>query len=226
MKKVRKQKRLVFELTLSGLSVALILIFLLGAQFSPVMKLTFFALAGISLLLPCIAESFWGLLMSFIAGGALSLIFSPINVVPFALFFGLQVILMYICKRWLKNKWYICLPIKVVILEIGIFGIFKLYGISYIEILFDNFGWNYNYWFVMLITLPFVVAYDYLIQYGYKMLSLRLNKVVCKYTDKVKAVDKNENNAINTTQDEFNSANQNDPPTENSDNNDDPFGGM
>lgn len=226
MKKVRKQKRLVFELTLSGLSVALILIFLVGAQFSPVMKLTFFALAGISLLLPCIAESFWGLLMSFIAGGSLSLIFSPVNIVPFALFFGLQVILMYICKRWLKNKWYISLPLKVAILEIGIFGIFKLYGISYIENLFDNFGWNYNYWFVMLITLPFVVAYDYLIQYGYKVLSLRLNKVVCKYTDKVKAVDKNQNSEINTTQDGLNSANQNEPPTDNNsnDSDDDPFG--
>lgn len=221
MKRINKQKRLVFELTVSGLSVAFVLIFLVAAQFSPVLKLSFFVLAGISLLLPCIVESFWGLLMSFIAGGSLALIISPVNVVPFALFFGLQIILMYVCKRWLKNKWFISIPIKLVILEVGIYGIYRLYGISYIENLFDNFGWNYNYWFVMLITIPFVIAYDYVIQMVYKVLALRLNKVVSKYTDKVKLVNKNKSGDVVQNQ-PINMENQNG----NNDNNDDPFGEM
>lgn len=221
MKRINKQKRLVFELTVSGLSVAFVLIFLVAAQFSPVLKLSFFVLAGVALLLPCIVESFWGLIMSFLAGGSLALLISPVNVVPFALFFGLQIILMYVCKRWLKNKWFICIPIKLVVLEVGVYGIYRLYGISYIENLFSNFGWSYNYWFVMLITIPFVIAYDYAVQIGYKTLYLRLNKVVCKYTDKVKVV--NQKKSGDAVQNQpINIENQNN----NSENNDDPFGEM
>lgn len=160
--------------------------------------------------------------MSFIAGGALAIIFSPVNVVPFAMFFGLQVILMYVSKRWLKNKWFICIPLKVVVLEVGIFGIFKLYGISYIENVFNNFGWNYSYWYVLLITIPFVIAYDYFMQYGLKFLSRRLNGIVSKYTDKVKVVEKKQNN---NTQNSLDSSRQNNTSTnDNTDAGDDPFG--
>lgn len=222
MKKIRKQKRLAFELTLSAVSVAFVLVFLVGAQFSPVMKLTFFALAGISLLLPCIAESFWGLLMSFIAGGSLAIIFSPVNVVPFAMFFGLQVILMYVSKRWLKNKWFVCIPLKVIVLEVGIFGIFKLYGISYIENVFTRFGWTYSYWMVLLITIPIVIAYDYLMQYGLKFLSLRLNGIVSKYTDKVKPVEKKANKVQKDENNHFDLGQNN--SSSNNDGGDDPFG--
>lgn len=131
--------------------------------------------------------------MSFIAGGALALLFNPVNVVPFAFFFGPQVILMYICKRYLKDKWYISLPLKAILLEVGIFGIYKLYGIDYIEQFFSAIGVTYNYWFVLLITVPLLLLYDYCMGFIWRFLNRRLEKVVVKYTDKVKPNSSNNN---------------------------------
>ncbi len=189
MKKINKRKRLVFELTVSGLSAALVLIMLALAVYSPVAKLSFYVLASICLLLPCIANSLWGLCMAFIAGGSLAILFNPIGVLPFALFFGLQIILNYLSRKYLGKKWFISIPIKLIILEVGIFGIYKLYGISSIENIFNSLGWNYNYWFVMLITLPLILIYDYAIGMIWRFLDRRLNKIVTKYTDKVKKIE-------------------------------------
>lgn len=183
MKRINKRKRLVFELTVSGLSASLVLIMLALSNYSPVAKLSFFVLSGIALLLPCVVNSLWGLIMAFIAGGSLALLFNPVNVVPFAFFFGPQIILMYICKRYLTDKWYITVPLKVILLEVGVFGIYKLYGISYIESLFSSIGIEYNYWFVLLITIPLLLLYDYCMGFIWRFLNRRLEKVVAKYTE-------------------------------------------
>lgn len=119
----------------------------------------------------------------------MAILFNPIGVLPFALFFGLQIILNYLSRKYLDKKWFISIPIKLIILEVGIFGIYKLYGISSIENIFNSFGWNYNYWFVMLITLPLILIYDYAIGMIWRFLDRRLNKIVTKYTDKVKKIE-------------------------------------
>lgn len=175
-------------MTVSGLSAALVLIMLALAQYSPVAKISFFALAGVCLLLPCVADSLWSLCMAFLAGGGLAVLFNPVNVIPFVLFFGLHIILVFVCRKYLKDKWFICIPLKLVVLEVGIYGIYKLYGISYVERIFESLNWTYNYWFVLLITIPFVILYDYAIRMIWNILNRKLNKIVCKYTDRVKKI--------------------------------------
>lgn len=193
MKRTNKRKRIIFELTVSGLSTALVLIMLALAQYSPVAKISFFALAGVCLLLPCVIDSLWGLLMTYLAGGGLAVLFNPVNVLPFALFFGLHIILVYVCRKYLKDKWFICIPLKLAILEVGIYGIYRVYGLGVIENLFSSLNIPYKYWIVLLISLPFVVLYDYAIRMIWNILNRKLNKIVCKYTDKIpKYQDQNE----------------------------------
>lgn len=195
---------------MSGLSTALVLIMLALAQYLPVAKISFFALAGVCLLLPCVVDSLWGLVMAFLAGGGLAVLFNPVNVVPFALFFGLHIILVYVCRKYIKDKWFICIPLKLVVLEAGLYGIYRIYGLGTIENIFRAFNIPYKYWIVLLISLPFVVLYDYAIRIIWNILNRKLNKVVCKYTDKIKKID--------------NQDNQNNEEKPNSDNSDDLFG--
>lgn len=181
----KKNKKVAFEISIAGITTAFIVIALLGANYSPVAKLSFFAIAGVSLTLPLIAGSFWGTVMAYLAGGALSLIFSPVNVVPFAFIFGLQVIVMHLCKRFLKNKWYICIPIKLILFNVALFGVFKLYGFDSIIHAFERFGWEFKYVYAALICSPLYVLYDYAVQYVYRWLGRRLIKLV-KYNPELK----------------------------------------
>lgn len=181
----KKRKKIAFEVSIAGITTAFIVIALLGANYSPVAKLSFFALAGVALMLPLIAGSFWGSVMAYLAGGALSLIFSPVNVVPFAFIFGLQVIVMYLCKKYLKNKWYICIPIKLVLFNIALFGVFKLYGLDSIINVFERFNLEFKYVYAALIASPLYIVYDYALQYVYRWLGRRLVKIV-KYNSELK----------------------------------------
>lgn len=181
----KKSKRIAFEISIAGITTAFIVIALLGANYSPVAKMSFFAIAGISLTLPLIAGSFWGAVMAYIAGGALSLIFSPVNVVPFAFIFGLQVIVMHLCKKYLKNKWYICIPIKLVLFNIALFGVFKLYGLDSVISVFERFNLEFKYIYACLIASPLYILYDYAVQYLYRWLGRRLIKIV-KYNPELK----------------------------------------
>ncbi len=181
----KNRKKIAFEISIAGITTAFIVIALLGANYSPVAKLSFFALAGVSLTLPLIAGSFWGAVMAYLAGGALSLIFSPANVVPFAFIFGLQVIVMYLCKKYLRNKWYICIPIKLILFNIALFGVFKLYGLDSIINVFERFNLQFKYIYAALIASPLYILYDYAIQYVYRWLGRRLIKIV-KYNSELK----------------------------------------
>lgn len=218
MKKYNKHKRLVFELTTSGITAGVVLIMLALAQYSPVGKLSFFVLAGIALLLPCVIESLWALIMAFLAGGALAVLFNPVNVIPFVCFFGPQVILMYLSKRYLNNKPYVSIPLKLALLEVGIFGVYSIYGISYIERIFEYFDWTYNYWFVMLLTLPVILVYDYGMQLITRFIARRLNGVICKYTDKVKKINKPQTNRSEPSEGNLNGNGGDSTPNDDSDN--------
>ena len=177
---MRDKRQLTFKVAISGITAAIVTVFLAGATYSPVGKISFYVLAGISLLLPLTSGSLWACVMAYIAGGALGLIFSVIGVLPFILIFGLQAVLFGACLRF-RIKPVVYLPVKAVVFVGALYVVMQVYGLGIIENLFSRIGIPYKFLYVALLTTPVYVLYDYSIKFVYGWLRRRMKKAVSKY---------------------------------------------
>jgi hypothetical protein len=180
---MNKRKSLTFELTLSGISTALALICAVLYYYSPLGKLSFLALAAVALMLPLTCNHVRGALLAYAATSGLTIaIITPVPALPFIFLFGWQASVMGICDRYLKGKPYIALPIKAALFNAGLYGTVALYGIG------DSVGNVLNklniaprYWLIAIVGTVLYVIYDYCMQWIFKWLSRRLDKVTAKY---------------------------------------------
>ena len=183
---MKDKRQLTFKVAISGITAAIVTVFLAGATYSPIGKISFYVLAGIALLLPLTSGSLWACVMAYVAGGALGLIFSVAGVLPFVLIFGLQAVLFGVCLRF-KIKPVVYLPVKAAIFVGGLYVVMIVYGLTVLESIFDKIGVPFKFLYVALITTPIFVIYDYSTKFIYGWLRRRMKKAVSKYLHPKKA---------------------------------------
>lgn len=180
---MNRRKRLTFELALSGIATALSLVCTVLYYYSPFAKISFLALAAVALLLPLTAGHVRGAALSYVATSGLAIaIVGPVAALPFIFIFGWQPVVLGVCDRYLKKKWYISLPIKAVLFNAGLFGTYTLYGLGdSVNNALERIGWAPAYWLIAILATVLFLAYDYLMWWVYRWLSRRLDKVTAKY---------------------------------------------
>lgn len=178
----QSRRRATFELTLAGVSTALAVIFLVIAYYVNLAVLACYALAGISLCLPLYVDSLRSCALSYVATSLLGFLFSNyLFMMPFILIFGLHIIVFALCKKFLKNKWYFAIPIKVVFVNLALFGVFSICGLDSIFRFMESVGIEGKYLYLALIGTPLFIAYDFLFQGVYSFFGRRLDKFFSKY---------------------------------------------
>ena len=178
----QNRRRATFELTLAGVSTALAVIFLVIAYYVNLAVLACYALAGISLCLPLYVDSLRSLVLAYVATSLLGFLFSNyLFMMPFILIFGLHIIVFALCKKFLKNKWYFAIPIKVVFVNIALYGVFAICGLDSIFQLMESVGVEGKYLYLALIGTPLFIAYDFLFQGVYSFFGRRLDRFFSKY---------------------------------------------
>lgn len=167
-----------FEITLSGVSAALTIICIVLSYYLPVMTLTFHALSGIMLMLPLVIKSGRGAILTYIASIILGFLFTNIlAILPFAFIFGSGTLVMYFCSKYLNKKWFFIIPVKIIFINLGLFGIYKLIGFGAFAAAFNRIGINPNYFWAALIATPVYIIYDYLLQNLFKYIRQRMRKI-------------------------------------------------
>lgn len=171
------KKVLSYEIALAGIGTALAVICIVLSYYLPVMTLSFYALSGIFLMLPLIQKKLRSGILAFVASGILGFVFTNyIAILPYLFIFGSGVIIMYVCLVYLKKYWYISIPIKIVFVNLGLFGMYKLMGFDNFIYVFDWIGISPTYIWIALIATPIYLAYDYLLQRIFLYLANRFNK--------------------------------------------------
>lgn len=166
-----------YDVALAGIGTALTVICIVLSYYVPVMTLTVYALSGITLMLPLLRDKLRSGLLTYFASGALGLLFTNyIAVLPFALLFGSGTLMMYICLKYLPKKWYISIPLKVVLANLGLFCVYKVMGLEQVIGILEWVGISPRYIWIALIFTPLYLAYDYLMQRVFRYLRARFNK--------------------------------------------------
>ncbi len=180
---MKKRRRLTFAIALSGVSAALALVGLVLSYYVPVGHLGWLVLTEIALLLPLGIHSTYGCVMAFLAAGALGIAAtSPLAVVPYAFIFGLHAVLTGLEQRYLPKAWYIALPVKVGVFNLGLWGTVSLYGVGEtITLLLDRLGWDMPYWVLALVGSVLWIAYDLLLKLVRDWVYRRLKPVLVKH---------------------------------------------
>ena len=178
-----KRKSLTLEIALSGISAALALICTVLYYYLPVAKLSCLVLSAVALTLPLCVNKVRGCALAYVAAGGLSLlILSPVAVVPYALLFGWQPVVMGFCKRYLPRKPYLTIPLKVLLFNAGMYGVFALYGLGdTLDNILSRFALSPAYWVIALVGSVLWVGYDYLMQWVWRWIAKRLKPVTAKY---------------------------------------------
>ena len=188
----QSRKRATFELTIAGVSTALAVIFLVIAYYVNLAVLACYALAGISLCLPLYVDSLRSCALAYVASSLLGFLFSNyIFMMPFILIFGLHIIVFALCKKFLKNKWYFSVPIKIVFVNLGLYGVFAICGLDRIFQFMESFGVESKYLWVALIGTPMFIGYDYLFQGVYAFFGRRLEGFFSRYRPRQQGVRQN-----------------------------------
>ena len=98
-----------YEVALSALSCALATIFLVVGTITPVLLFTAYMVACVALILPLTKQFYLGYFLAYIATILLSLLFCGaaflVDLLPFALFFGLHPLMNELQMKWRMNKW-------------------------------------------------------------------------------------------------------------------------
>ena len=178
-----KRKALAFEIALAGVSTALALICTVLYYYVPLAKISFLAMAGVALMLPLTVDKPRSAALAYMAAGGLSIaVMGPIAALPFILLFGWQPVVMGLCTRYLGRRIYISIPLKAVLFNAGLYGTYTLYGLGdTINNALLRIGWQPAYWIVALVGTALWIGYDYLMQWVYRWLERRLDKVTAKY---------------------------------------------
>ncbi len=141
-----KKKITAYEIALSAISCALATLFLTIGVYSGLFLFTSYFMASIALMLPLCEKSWRGYIFAYIATCLLSLLFASfyfLDIIPFALFFGLHPLV----NEWqtkLKINRYVAFIVKAIWFD----------GVLY-------FTWKIV--FAIVTTIPFVEEYLWLI---------------------------------------------------------------
>jgi len=199
---MNRQKRIAFELALAGIATALALISLVLYYFSPFAKISFLALSAVALLLPLTADKVRSSALAYVACGGLAIaIMGPLAALPFIFIFGWQPVLLGVCDRYLKGKWYISLPLKAALFNAGLYGTYTLYGLGdTVTNALSRLGWAPAYWIIALLATALFLLYDYAMEWVYRWLYRRLDKVTAKYRTQPPPTDGAQNRGTSPTQ--------------------------
>ena len=180
---MKKRRRLVFVIALAGISAALSLVGLVLSYYVPVGGLGWLVLAELALLLPLGVHSLYGCVMAFVAAGAIGIaVTSPVAVVPYVFLFGLHAVLVGISQRYLPKAWYITIPVKVVLFNLGLWGTISLFGMGdTLTAILYRMGWDFHYWLLAVVGSILWVGYDLLLGLVQGWIYRRLKPVLTKY---------------------------------------------
>lgn len=105
-----------------------------------------------------------------------------VSIVPFALLFGLQPLVMGLTAK-LGKRWYFIIPIKLVHFNLGLWGTVSLFGGwgTSITLYLSRLGWEANYWALAIVLSVLWIAFDWAMGWAQRWLARRLNKVIGKY---------------------------------------------
>lgn len=100
-----------YEIALSALACAFVVIFLTVGAYSEVLLFSGYLFSAVALMLPLAKQSYKGYALAYIGGGALALIFNAArfwDVLPFILFFGLHPLVNELQLKTKINTWVAC----------------------------------------------------------------------------------------------------------------------
>jgi hypothetical protein len=100
-----------YEIALSALACAFVVIFLTIGSYSEVMLFSGYLFSAIALMLPLSKKSFKGYILAYVGGSILALIFNAArfwDILPFLLFFGLHPLVNELQLRTKINTWVAC----------------------------------------------------------------------------------------------------------------------
>ena len=98
-----------YEVALSALSCALATVFLVVGTITPILLFTAYMVSCVALMLPLTKQFYLGYFLAYIATVLLSILFCGaaflVDLLPFALFFGLHPLMNELQMKWGMNKW-------------------------------------------------------------------------------------------------------------------------
>ena len=168
--------------SLSGISAALAIIFILFAIYIPNVKIACYVIASLSISLPLVKKSIIGAVLSYVASSIISFLLASINVLPFIIFFGLYSIIEYVLdfvlyQREKLNKTFkiiLIIIIKIAYYFAAFFAMFYLMKIAISD--FALFGITWTLPLLLFAGFVFFAIYDYLYRKAYIM----MEKVILK----------------------------------------------
>lgn len=180
---MNRRKRLTFEIALAGISTALALVCTVLYFYVPLAKISFLALSAVALMLPLTVDSCRASALAYAAASGLSIaVMGPVAALPFIFLFGWQPVVMGVCTLYLGGKWYIGIPLKAILFNAGLYGTYALFGLGQtFGNAFERLGWTPAYWVIAIVGTALWLLYDYCMQWVYKWMARRLEKVTAKY---------------------------------------------
>ena len=118
------------EIALSGITAALAVGAVVLSYFVGVLTLTFLAVASVVLTLPMMAGSLRGSIFAYVVASGLSFVFvGYVGVMPFVLIFGLDPIVDYLLRKYLKKRLYV-LPLEIVFANLSFVATYFAIGLT------------------------------------------------------------------------------------------------
>ena len=161
-----------YVIALSGISTALAVAFVMLAVYIEPMTISFYVMSAVSMMLPLTKGSYKGSLLACVATIILTVSIATIKALPFAIFFGPYTIVSVLLSK--KLKWYFALPIKICWFNLVLYILYLVTGLLVID--FDALGFTLEYWAIALIGTVIFIAYDFLMQYVFRVLTYVVEK--------------------------------------------------
>lgn len=163
-------------IALSGISTALAMVFVMLAVYIEPMTISFYVLSAVAMMLPLTKGSYKGAFLSCIATIILSVSIATVKALPFAIFFGPYTIVSVLMTK--KLKWYFAYPVKLMWFNLVLYILYLVTGVLVID--FSKLSFNLEYWAIALIGSLIFIAYDFLMQYVFRVLKYIVDKRIKK----------------------------------------------
>ena len=153
-----------FEIALSAIACAFAAAFLMLGSVVPFMLAAGYVVGAFAVMIPLSKNFIRGALLCYAAAGLLAVWLNPVNVIPYAVFFGLHPIVNFLQKKYVKGKPLqpVCLLVKAIWFDFSMwlsyFVLKKFSGLVFPEILEQYF-----YLALFMGGTLFFIAYDYMI---------------------------------------------------------------
>lgn len=170
-------KNAAYRVALAGISASLATLFVglsVAVKFSTI---AFYVAASIALIIPVCRRYYSASVFAYAVSAVLGLVFVGFDIVSVAgyvLYFAPMAIISAIMQ---ENglKWYFALIVKIVFI-VGILAAL-FYGLGTI-VIDKSLMSEVPFWLVIVVGLPLLVALDFLMQFVYKTIKPRINKVL------------------------------------------------